>query len=326
MPGGGMERMVGIISALAQISQQRKDLEFRKQQQKENAANIARQLGLAENTEEFKQITNYIKLFTDSDVKTRPALKGIAQIVFKDKPELQPQFEMLASNAPMSLEALRTMAANQGMQPGASPIQQESYIGAVAPGMNRGNVAMSGFQGQLAGSAQNQLTPFMGREFAQRTAGGNSVFDAQMDQRLMADPELMRKLAAVRAGTEMTAAQQAQADIGRGGVEAQFEGIRLQKLLAQLDAEGKAALASGSALTPALVSAYNAMTDKLKVMNDPKSNEAVRNQAAAEYNKLADDMGRPDLKWPEVPGKPNSILKQFIQKVNPPGAPNPNRP
>jgi hypothetical protein len=318
--GGSMERMFGIIATMAQIQNQRKQLALQEKQAETQKEQFIQTLGFQQKSEQWKKFDKLYDRFLDASHEERDSgAELVAQMGFD--PAETKILQNLIRNAPESLDSLKRTAATRGYRQGASasPLDQEVAATNMA-GQTRGGLGTSGLQALLATSAQGQVTPFMGREFAQRAAGGNSVMEAGLGQQFALRPELMRNLANVQSGLGMTAAQTAQADIGRQGNEVGMAGVRQRGIEAEMNIAMQLATkkAAGMVTPEDINRTYGILSEKLKIMGDPKVGSGIRQQATAEYNSLVTRMGLNELIWSEQnKPTPASVLERLWRQTSP---------
>lgn len=329
--GGGMERMISMLATLSQIQNQKRQMKLQEDQLKQQNEQFVASLGFNKGQEQWKKILDLLKLGTDASLEQKDAYDAIIDAANFEPGEAK-AMKLFSRNAPESLETLKKVAAGQGYRnPQASPFQRE-VASTQMTGQTQGGLGVSGLQGDLVRSARSQLTPFMGQEFAQRAAGGNSVMDAGVGRQFSLNPDLMRKLAAVTAGTDMTMAQSGNLDVARQnaataaeGNEIALAGINRQArgdemaIAAQLAAKMQAGGPGG--VTPDDINrTMSTLTEKSKIMMDPKANDALRLKAQQEYDLLVTIMGMPELRWdPKDPGGSVGKLTQLWRKVSPAG-------
>lgn len=322
-----LERMIGIISALAQIQQAKKQSAVQEETLKEQKAQFTARLGFDQKSEQSRKFEKLFDTFLNSSHEQREAADQIIDSMPGMDAQEKTAFRAFIRNAPETVASLRNTAATQGYRnPQANPMQQEAAMGATT-GMNLGQAANSGLQKFLATGAQRQVTPFMQQEYAQRAAGNNTPVEANIQQRMLLDPQLMANLAQVTGGQRLSAAQQSQADVGMANVEVGREGVRQRGIEAenQIAAQLAAAFAKNqagvAAISPSdLLQAHGLLSSAIKDVGNAALGSAVRRQAQAHYNQIASQFGLEpwdDAKQPTPAGTWEKLQAKVIPVQTP---------
>lgn len=291
------ERMAGVISQLANVQNQRRELDLRESQLKENQAQFARSMGFQEKSEGFKNAMDILNRIGAAGSESRSAITELAQAL-NISPDQMAAFQHFAVSAPETIEQQRNAAAQRGQKQGASAFDAETAAAALT-GQNQGQLGVSQFIQQLANGARSNITPAMARSFANKNASGQTTLQATVDQNILSDPKMLQAITASTAGTGLTAAEQGNLNVANANVDVARAGVRQRALevqqqiaarLAEIQAAGK-----GSISPENMINAQRLMTDQLKVIADPNVDDTFRTQAQAQYNMLAKQFGLDDL-------------------------------
>lgn len=286
----GMGRMIQMISALAQIQNQRRALDQQERQHEEAKRQFGLQLGFNEKSQEYKKFADLVDLYGRSAAEARGAIDELAQQAFPNDPAKQQALKHFGLSAPETAEAIKNVAIGRGFRnPSTATPQELEAASQATTGMPTGGVAQSGLQAILAARAQPFVTPQMSQGYAERAATGREPLAAGVQSRILGDPNLIAKLAGVTAGTEMSAPQAAQADIGAGGVQAQFAGVRQRDVEAQSQfIEHLMQQSARGALTGSdIIAGYKYLTDITNDIATKKGDKNFTLQKMAEYNRMA---------------------------------------
>lgn len=335
MPENNLGQIVQMLSALAGIQSQRRELDQRDQQYETSKQQFAQQMGFQEKSAEFKKAQDLLEQIAKNASAARSSVVELGQAANMPSGMVN-ALAHFAVSAPETVEAIRNRSASTGYNnPSATgpnaAMDREAAAGA-ASGMNTGGVANSGLQAILAGGAQGQVTPAMQGQYAQRSASNQTPLDALISATIAQNPDMRNRLASVTAGTGMTAAQQAgnevasrQAVAAEGDVQARFAQIRQESMYHQMEIAEKLATAKAhGSMTPGMADMAGKMIEAAKAVVDPKSDETSRIQAKALYNRLAATIGWPDLQFrdPEA-GGPAGLGARFQNSLAPFAVPNP---
>ena len=316
----GFDKMIGLISALAQIQSQRRQLDLQEAEFTEGKSRFAQQMGFQEKSEQFKKASQLLDMIAKSSSESRKGLYDLGKLQGMSEQEVQAltQFGM---NAPESLEILKQRGAAQGLQAGATPMQQE-IASSNLTGQNMGQQALSQFQNALAGGAQGQLTPQMMQSFAERSASGQNPLQALVAQNIMQNPNMVKRMAEMGSGTGLSAEAQANLDLGNRNAATAEAGVRQR--LTEVEQQTAARLAEISAsgkggMTPqALIDGQRLMNDQLRIIGDPKVAQAIRDKAMAQYNVTAQLLGLDLLTCEKLGVRPPGTVERLQNKVVPP--------
>lgn len=310
MPGSqGMAQMIQMLTALSEIQTRRQQLDLMRDQFDETKSQFAQKLGFDERSERYKMFTSLMdKASNASGPGQKEALSELAQSLYPNDPNMVASLTKYGANAPMSLEMLRTQAANAGSQPGASQTQQEAYAGAVS-GMNRGQVAQSGMMGMLGQGAQQfmQQNPGaatqMAQGYAQRGATGQTQLGAAQDQSILADPNAVGKSAA----------------IGAGLAPSSFQAASLEADYAKLIATLNSSKALGALTNEQRISAIAKKAEIQSKMNDRQTSDADRVRYGSYLNEINKILGEGSVySSPEDTNKGRGITGSWFDSPVPP--------
>lgn len=297
-PGGYQQpeqvNPIQLLSVLAGIQQSRRASDLADRQFEEGKQEFARQMGFNEKSAEYKKFADAIDLYSRSTTEGRQALSGLGEVIFPGNQGMQALLQRYGQDAPQSLEALRQHAANVGYQNAGQQGQGQMNLEAATnatTGMNQGGMQGSGLQALIAQQGQGQVTPEMGQDAAQFTANRQNPLEALLNRTITRNPKQVTRMADIQSGG-MSPTQQAQVDIGRGGVEAEFAKLRQDGRYQEMEIATKLLTAKQQgAFTPSdMMAAYGRLAELQKNITDPKADEAARKQALAAYNSLANIM------------------------------------
>lgn len=256
--------------------------------------------------------------------------------------EERASLDTIIEKAPLSPEVIKTLTINKGYE----RIQQNpEQLNAAAldafmtltSGQNQGQVAGSRLAADIAGLQQTHLAgldPVMrsqlGMAGLSRGIAGVAPDAMAISASVAGNPALVNKAAGISAGG-MTDAQAASADIGRGGVAAQFAGVNASMINNASDLAGRLASAKttqGGALTPEQkMQGITKLKEIRESMLGKDVNDASRMQALAEYNTLAAIVD-PNLIIRDPNAAPDraGFIDRKVQGIIPPGMPRPAAP
>lgn len=288
---------IQLLSVLAGIQESRRRSDLADKQFEEGKKQFAEQMGITKDSADYKKMMDALHLYGESASEARSGLHGLGEVLFPGTdPGSLKKRDLLVNygqNAPESLQAIQQIAATRGYRgaegtPAQGQMNTEAATVATS-GMNQGAMQNSGLQALIARQGQSQVTPQMGQDAAQFAANRQSPLEALVNRTIQNNPAWSGKMAETQAGMGMTAAQQAQTDIGRGGVEAEFAKLRQDGRYQEMEIATKLLTAKQQgAFNPSdMMSAYGRLAELQKNITDPKSDEAARKQAMAAYNSLA---------------------------------------
>lgn len=329
MPSGNF---IQLLSVLSEMQGQRRQLELQRQQFEEQKHQFAVGMGFQEKSAEYKKITDLLENLTASSHESRGSLIELGQSLHLDPASIQ-ALSHYGQNAPESLAMLRTQAAQQGvnaMTPEQRGAMNNEAALAATTGMNQGTMANSGMAAMLAQGTQGMfqgMNPAQQgaylRDFLQRNVNGQDVGAAAVSHETASQPGLAAFAAKAGAGQIMTAAQGAQADIGRGGVQADFYRTNAQMIANANDVSAKLATAKAmGGLTPEnIIQGVNGMRE-IVVAAGKEKNEANRMKLAATWNTLARVIDpRLSVSSPDEIFQKAGILDKIGSSFSPPGLP-----
>lgn len=322
MPDNGMGQMIQLLSTISDMQNRRRALDLEERRLEQDKGQAAQAFGFQEKSNEYKKFADFIDLAMRAPVEVRGNLESAAQAAGLT-PQMAQAISALAMNAPKSIEDMKRQAVAQGM----SQVNPGEVASAQMTGQNLGGQAQSGLQAILAGGAQQRVTPQMQQGFAQRAATGQNPLDALLGSVIMQNPQMMGRLAATTAGTQMTAAQAAQNAVGQAGVQAEYASIRQRGIQSEMEIAERLATArqTGMGMTPQImVDAFGKVSELQKEVNDPKASQASRTSAKAAYNELVKLMGMPQLMYQDPnQGGPAGVMDRAGTAMTGPQSPNP---
>lgn len=316
MPGG-MEKMVRIISALADIQNTRRKLDLDEQNAKTQREQFAQQFGFARDSEHFKKATTLLQQIAQTSTAARSPIVELSKLLGMSEQEAG-QFAQYAASAPESLETMRNAQIQAGLGPSASPFQREVAASQLT-NQNQGQLAQSGLMQGMAQGAQGMVTPQMQQGFAERSATGRNPLEAFIQQQIMQNPAMASRMAGITAGTQQSAAQAAGNAVANRGVDAQYAGVQQRAIEAENQIAAQLAAGKGRSSLQDGTDVARTANDLLKTMADPKANQAVRDQAMAQYNMLMQQAGMPQLMWQTPGGGSASWNQRLWNQMSPPG-------
>lgn len=286
-----MSRMINLIATLSDMQQKRRQLDLMEQQMAQQREQFYRTQGFAEDTSRTGKLDKMFERYTAGTSESRGSLRDIGAALGIEAGALD-ALENYGMNAPMTLEALRTQAANRGATQSTAGSDLESYLGATT-GMNRGQVGMSGLTSDVAGLSGQLMSrdPGVATQAAQGMMPGWQQFQ--------------------------------NVDIGRGGVEANMASVNAQLIIAaqRQAAELSSAKAMGMLTSEQKTQAINTLRQIRESIFNAKGDQANRMQALAEYNRLA-DLVDPSLRiTPDGAPDKAGMMGRMGAGVNPPGLP-----
>lgn len=323
MPDQG--QTLQLISTLAGMQSKRRELDLEEQRIEEMKHQFAVGQGFAEKSDQYKKFMDLADKFSGSAAESQGALAEVAQLL-GHSPERVQALMHLGQTSPKSLQTLQAIAANRGYF-NANPQQQgQMNLEAASTGMtgmNQGQMGQSTVGAAMANPTA--VTPQMQQGFAQRMSTGQNPMEAFIGQMIQNNPNMARKMAGVMAGTDMSAAQQANADVGAGGVAAQFAGVRERANESDQDIAVKLATAKATGgMTPQLqMEGFGKALQYHQAISNPKASDEDRTQAMAEYNRLIVMMGYPELQWTASSHPSAASLATRMQNAIAPSAPPP---
>lgn len=329
--GGGNDALQ-LIAALSNISIRKKQMALDQARFKEQQHQFAVAHGFDEKSEHFKQLMT----IADNVSKLPIGSSRDAEIHMATALGFQPQeiaaLAQLGQGMPNSPSAIQAQAATRGyaaMNPQQqAAVNQEAATGA-ATGMNTGQMATSGLVRQIAGQriAPQDLAA-LAQGFQVKAATGQTPEDFAKGQWLMNSGHI-GDAAAVASGLAMTPAQKAQADIGRGEVQAAFARVN-EEAIAAANALGLNQAALGlkagkeGMMTPAQ-RAQMLMTVP-KLLDDIEANKASKQGNAERIRVLNAIAGYAGMPWlaiqdpSEAPAKV-PLIRQQLQGILQPQVP-----
>jgi hypothetical protein len=284
-----MAKMLQMLSILSDMQSRREQIRLSQEQFAEQKRQFAVRQGVDERSEKFRMLGNLMdKSSNAGSAGQKEALAELAQNLFPNEPDAVAAFTKYGENAPVSLEMLRTNAANRGMRQGAAPIDQEAYTGAVTGG-GQGQMATSQLQSSLIGNLLGQMaqTPGMATQMAQgygqRFATGQTPLQAAQDQTIMSDPAAVTQSAGIASGMLPSAAQAGQLELG------------WKQLAAQLNS----AKATGGLTNEQRIQGMTALSNIIEALGAKQRSESDRLNLAAIANSLSQALGMPKTPYPD---------------------------
>jgi hypothetical protein len=259
---GGMGQMIQMISALAEMQDRRKRLAMDEHQMEVQQTQFAQQLGFNKESEQYKNATKLIDLATHGGAEGVTALYqlGKAMGLSEDQAQNISHVGMDAGSALQRVQAntgkfnLDQQQAGLASMGSVSPTPQQSaqqaaYLTQQAGGPNAmGQLGAGNLIAQMAGQAQNQITPGapdFNAEMAKRVAQGFLIRTGTNQDpwgfavgQAGINAGLAPAAASIAAGATPSAGQQLQAQSDMGRIVAEMAGSQAAASRGDLSAQG----------------------------------------------------------------------------------------
>ena len=281
-----MSDMVQMITSLGDLQERRKSRMQREQEFKTQQANLARQMGFQEGSEQWKRGLEAIKTLSEAPTEARGAIQTIIQSLGLPK-ELEPQLSQLVM-MPESAAQFQNRTVQGGMQ-AMTPEQRQQASIAAATSATSGQTPL-GMQltqpmaaGQPLGGYQRAV------QFNQANPVAAAVGKTQMGQ-----PNLIEEMARIGAGG-MTEGQRVGATQSAASL-AQDSAYKAQTLALQILA------AQQKGHTPADVINSSAELRQLREqIENKKLGINARLTAWQQYNSISQFLSGMGIPMPQVP-------------------------
>lgn len=311
MPGNGVNNMVQMITALAEMQDRRKRLALDQQQFEEQKKQFAQQMGFNEKGQQQAAALKLLDGIAQGGIEAHTAAPQLARLLGFDEQRAQ----MFASAAPNASAALQMVQAQTGQfnlkqqkaglnsmpQPMQQQAQQGAYLAQQA-NTNAGGLATSNLQANLANTpASPDLMRRAGEGYVMRTATGQDPFSFNVGQAGI-DQNLAPQAAAIGAGVAPSWMNKAQDHYWRGSLQNDAAGIAARGQQGGIDMGSYASL-------------MNAAHQISKDLAEGKyANTKLRHHMIQQYNSMARVLGIDSMKEEDGPMNTGAV-KQGVNKL-----------
>lgn len=282
-----MADMVQMITSLGELQESKKRREQSDTQFKQQQEMLAQRLGFEKQSEGFQEAQALLRNLADAPPDARPDIYKLSLLMGmpSDKAgQISQVVAGLMKTVPQSAASFQNTQTQQGFNSLPPEVQQalrQQAASTTMTGMNTGQVAQAGVQGQVMGSAANTLAgnPDMLRQLGVGAVTGQyQPVQGAIAQRQMADPNAIANLARL-AGGGMSEAQAASARTEAQSVAQTGAYQQTEAALRTAALSNKVPLSAAEA-----VKAFPDLNALLQLTQNPKISDAARRQARLQYN------------------------------------------
>lgn len=312
MPGQGMQRMIQMLTSLAEMQDRRRKLALEEDTFEEQKVQFAQQMGFNEKDAKARVALKLIEDIGQGGLPAATAAPKLAQMLGFDEQESK-VFSEAGPNASAALQLIQSQVQQFGLaqqQAGAAslaargqlaPVQEQAYMGNQA-GTNPGQMAMSGMTARLANTPLTaDEAQRVGKGFVIRQATGQDPFAFAVGQAGL-DKNMAPAAAGIQAGIDPSWANQAQDLYWRG--------------ILQNDKNGQNIRAQGGGMDASM---YNSLINTGRsLLNDfaegKLANKHLRRYKMEQYNTVAKMLGWTEMTEETAPDK-TGVIRQGVNAV-----------